>query len=621
LVIFPFLYAGLGQLLGQDTDWDLQNYHFVDSYWVLVNHMRDTAPAQLQTYLSPVLDIPFYYAVEHLPPRLTGFLLGLVQGLSFPLLYLINRHFTRQRLVALGLAALGMFTAGALAEVGTIFGDALLAPVFFAAILLGLMSFDASRAGVSPSVRPRVLLVCAGALAGLAAGLKFAELPIALGTALAFLLAGGTVGERVRRTTWAAGALVAGVVVSYGWWGYELATRYGNPVLPYLNQIFRSSYAPSTSNSGSGLGLFDILFYPFVWTLHPAEVSGLSFREWSMPVVEILIVAAVAIAAIRSALLRRYVRVFSNDKQRYIVGMAVISYFVWVLQFNQYRFLIPMEMLSFTLIFVCLQSICSNTQRESFVVIGTVAMALVCVLSEQPMNWGRSAWSRSYFSVSLPRALGSHPASVLMVGRNPDGFVVPFFPSEDYFAQIEGNLPPTPYVRTLIHKNASAYADTWVMWENQISPSSGLFATVESAVEPYGYEVSWPSCVHFAAHVGADPEELHACELRKIALSAIAPLTQMVLPASGQRVAGRQVLGAVASSAAGLRNVQFVITGQGRRSVVTAARWIAGWLGVWQTTSVPNGVYTVHVIAYGLNGRVSESRGIVVDVANGGHRL
>ena len=55
LVLFPIVYAAFSQVLGQDTNWDLQNYHYFDSYWLLVNRMRDVVPARLQTYLSPFL--------------------------------------------------------------------------------------------------------------------------------------------------------------------------------------------------------------------------------------------------------------------------------------------------------------------------------------------------------------------------------------------------------------------------------------------------------------------------------------------------------------------------------------------------------------------------------------
>ena len=116
--------------------------------------MRDVVPAQLQTYLSPFLDIPFYFAAQHLPPRLTAALLATIEGTAFPLLYLINRHFTARRLVALGLAGLGMFTAGAISEVGNIMGNSLVAPLFLGAILRALhRSTPSERRRTRASVR------------------------------------------------------------------------------------------------------------------------------------------------------------------------------------------------------------------------------------------------------------------------------------------------------------------------------------------------------------------------------------------------------------------------------------------------------------------------------------
>ena len=226
LVASPLLYAGISQLLGQDTDWDLQNYHFFDSYWLLVNHMRDLTPAQLQTYISPILDVPFYLAADHISPRLTGYLVAAVQGLSFPLLYLINRHFTSRRWVALSLAGLGMLSAGALSELGTIMGDTLVAPLFFGAILIGLHSLDASRSQKYPRLARATLIVSASALAGVAAGLKLAELPIAVGIAAAFPLVSGTVFQRIGKGLLAIGGLALGILRLLRMVGI----RAGNPV-------------------------------------------------------------------------------------------------------------------------------------------------------------------------------------------------------------------------------------------------------------------------------------------------------------------------------------------------------------------------------------------------------
>ena len=67
-VFVSLTYALVGHLLGQDVDFDLLNYPTSSTaYWLLVNHMQDAAPAWLQTYYNPFIDIPFYFAARSFP--------------------------------------------------------------------------------------------------------------------------------------------------------------------------------------------------------------------------------------------------------------------------------------------------------------------------------------------------------------------------------------------------------------------------------------------------------------------------------------------------------------------------------------------------------------------------
>jgi len=616
LLLFPLLYAGVGQLLRQDSNFDLQNYHYFDPYWFLVNNMRDAIPAQLQTYFSPFLDIPFYFAAQHFPPRLTGSLLAVVQGTSFPLLYLINRHFTKSRWVAVGLAGLGMFAAGALSEVGTIFGDNLVAPLFFVAILLGLQSFDAARS--EKKFGPAALTVTACGLAGVAAGLKLAELPIALGIGAAFPLVSGTFAQRAQKAIWAIGGLVLGVLLSYGWWGYEMTTRFGNPVLPYLNQYFHSPYAPVAGNVPPGVGVADLPFYPINWTLNPDIVGAPNFLEASLPIADVLLLTLLAIVAIRAVLRLPHIKVFRSDKQRYLVAMAVVSYVLWALEFAQYRYFIPIEMLSFTLIFICLQAIAGQIGRQLVVSVGIIALALLCIVSEQVTNWGRSAWSSTSFSVSVPKSLQHQSAAFLMLGTTPESWVVPSFPQQDYFARIVSvNLYPTPYLRTIIVRNVFAYRDAFAIWETrstaEVPASQKPSITAQALIEGYGVRIDWSACMQFAARVGALPQEFEACKLDRVESP---PSTKVLKPANGGRLVGPQYLLATASAPIGVRSVEFSIAGEGRTVNTRATNTYFGWLGGWNTKSVPNGTYTVHSVAVGYNGRAAASADVTVEVRN-----
>jgi hypothetical protein len=54
----PPLFGLASMLLGQDSNWDLRNYHLYNGYAVVNGRVGfDPAPAAFQTYSNPALDI------------------------------------------------------------------------------------------------------------------------------------------------------------------------------------------------------------------------------------------------------------------------------------------------------------------------------------------------------------------------------------------------------------------------------------------------------------------------------------------------------------------------------------------------------------------------------------
>ena len=94
------------------------------------------------------------------------------------------------------------------------------------------------------------------------------------------------------------------------------------------------------------------------------------------------------------------------------------------------------------------------------------------------------------------------------------------------------------------------------------------------------------------------------------------PVTSVLKPATGSRIAGAQLLAASASSELGVRGVEFRVTGDGRTVNVPAAQWLYGWIAKWNSVSVPNGTYTVYAVAHGMTGRVTTSAGVPIHVEN-----
>ena len=96
-VAAALLFGGFASLLrGVDTNWDLRNYHFYNPWaWLNGRLTFDYAPAQVQSYYSPLLDLPFFALVQaHLPAFAITFLMGFPFGLAVYFFVRIARYAT-----------------------------------------------------------------------------------------------------------------------------------------------------------------------------------------------------------------------------------------------------------------------------------------------------------------------------------------------------------------------------------------------------------------------------------------------------------------------------------------------------------------------------------------------
>jgi hypothetical protein len=92
--------------------------------------------------------------------------------------------------------------------------------------------------------------------------------------------------------------------------------------------------------------------------------------------------------------------------------------------------------------------------------------------------------------------------------------------------------------------------------------------------------------------------------------------TSVVLPSNGASEAGKEALDAIAS--AGATQVQYELTGGSllNQVIATGTPTIYGWLALWNTTTVPNGTYTLQSVASYPGGVSATSAPITVTVNN-----
>ena len=96
------------------------------------------------------------------------------------------------------------------------------------------------------------------------------------------------------------------------------------------------------------------------------------------------------------------------------------------------------------------------------------------------------------------------------------------------------------------------------------------------------------------------------------------PTTSVLIPSSGASLSGSQTLDASASGNVAIKKVEFHLTGGTLSDVLvaTGTPTYYGWLAGWNTTSVPNGTYTLQSVAYDASGNVGRSAGITITIAN-----
>jgi hypothetical protein len=167
--------ASISWALGQDSNWDLKNYHIYNAFAFLSGRFGwDINPAGRPSYYNPLVDVPYYVLALYILPRWPC-LVAAFQGLPFGLLVYFclatNIRVFRQRTVLPTLTAalatvIGITGAATIPQVGTTFNEIQVAAAVLAGIWVML------PAGISGDSESRAAGIEGGLLFGIAAALK-----------------------------------------------------------------------------------------------------------------------------------------------------------------------------------------------------------------------------------------------------------------------------------------------------------------------------------------------------------------------------------------------------------------------------------------------------------------
>ena len=431
--------------VGQDGNWDQQNYHFYAVYALLHGRVgHDIAPAELQTWFNPISYIPAYLLINHTTPIIASVILGVVPALTAPLVYILaSMVFAPMRRSNHGTATLlcGASTFGAIAapmflmELGTTFNDNLIWLLVLAAIVVFLKQRDGLNS-----------LVLTGVLLGAATGLKLTAVVYLCGFGAALLL--DDFRRSPRRVVPLAIGFLAAFAIFGGIWAAYIYKLYANPVFPTYNNIFKSpEFAPTDLRDAHYVAnsLLDIgqRILGIARGDHPtAELHFRDLRYLACTVILGAVLLKHAFSAVGACLNggghATGKQILNYANARFVVSFAIVAFFYWMFSFGIERYVIGLEQLGVLCALIGLAFLVGNERWME--PIGLVVACALIVTSE-PANYGRIPFGTSWFDMTIPPELSQPNTLYVIIGvRGPVGYVVPFLPRSDKFIRLEGNM-------------------------------------------------------------------------------------------------------------------------------------------------------------------------------------
>jgi len=450
--LLPFLLMGgvVSIYLGKDWNWDLRNYHFYNP-WALT-HDRwgvDLFPAQLQTFLNPLSDLPFYkLADSQLPDYIVVFLMGLPAGLAayflWRLLPSLNEGDAQKPAltgfwVRAGACVVGMTGAAGLGQIGSTTGEWTVAALIIGAVL-ALTLWQTGKLG------GRAAMLGAGLAIGAAAALKLtAVVPaLSLTIALPFLIVGVDKKQMGRLAIAYVLAGAAGFIVLAGPWMWKMYSNFHNPIFPYFNGFFRSPLIGPSSGR-------DIRFIPHDVTAlmsfpaYSALVGNTLRSELGLRDPRLLVGLFIALGWVAGGMVRAFARKQQGDIWRLKLFFAVsyiVMYLIWSELFAIYRYAIVLELLCGAMLFVVLKDIC-RTGLEAGSTIAVLTFVALALLTSVP-DWGRLPLDGGpYFRNKLPTL--PYDSLIISTTQEPIGYLVPQWPDHPKFFAAISNLTSPSY--------------------------------------------------------------------------------------------------------------------------------------------------------------------------------
>lgn len=484
-IIAPFIGGLISVWLGADVNWDLANYHLYNPFAFFNEKFTlDLAPAGLQTYFNPLLDIPYYWMSHHLPAVLVGFIMGFFHSINFILVALIARQLLNnlpsgdQYKIPILLALFGCLTANFSSAFGNTMGDIITAAFILTSLLIILNTLK-----LDPTLKSAVgIFSLAGFIAGLATGLKLTNAVFAVALCSSIFMLHTSSYTRLKLSFIFGISVLAGVSLTAGYWFYEMWIHFGNPLFPQFSKFFPNELTRDISVADVRWGprsFTETIFWPIILSVNPLKAGELRHHQIIWAIFYILIIFLI-FKLFFSRIKKQSFHSLSLS-EKYILAFICIAFIVWLKLFSIQRYLVAIEIIIPLAVFLILTHTFSYGLARKYALRLLAASTLIVYLGGYK-TWGHADWAKDMFRVELPPIIAPEKTTVIMAGGDPPfGWLVPGFPPDVAFAQVNGNFPSNipVYSKRIDQIVEARKGDVFVLFQSE--PDSERYKRVEKA--------------------------------------------------------------------------------------------------------------------------------------------
>jgi hypothetical protein len=422
-------------LLGKDMAWDTLSYHIYAGFNALHDRFaQDYFAAGPASYFNPYIHAPFSCLIT---TGLSSLEISSVLAIAHSIILWLTYELAvtvcpsddpRKRLM-FGLCgvAFALVNPILLQQIGSSFADITTGELVLAGWLM------LARAARTPSM---ARVICAGLLCGLATGFKLTNAVHAIsGFAVLVMLPLGLRG-RIRHGLAYGISLGVGFVIISAPWSYRLEERFGNPVFPLMNNIFRSPeftteplrhlrFIPAT--------IFEALWRPFAM-IDPVTMVHEEMRAPDPRYAVLFILLGLLLG--RWLWQRRTPPtgqpLSSTDaapaRALAAIGCGLgVDWAVWLSGSGNSRYFLPISSVAAVVIVALIfRLFAAQPKVRNYVLAVILGLQSVQLWMGADYRWNETPWNAHWIDVTVPAKLASERNLYLTIGGQTNSFLAPY---------------------------------------------------------------------------------------------------------------------------------------------------------------------------------------------------